>query len=48
MKHIGRTAVCKEGYGDEFEGMKKAGKRTIQVRNVGIYYVVLKYCPCTN
>ena len=38
MKHIGRTAACKEGYGDEFAGMKKAGKKSIQVRNAETDY----------
>ena len=31
MKHIGHSAVCKDGYGhDEFEGMKRATKKAIQ------------------
>ena len=36
MKHIGRTTACKEGYGDEFEGMKKAGKKSFQVSIVRV------------
>ena len=35
MKHIGHSTACKDGYGDEFEGMKRATKKSIQASRVG-------------
>ena len=31
MRHIGHSASCKGGYGDEFEDMKRTTKKAIQV-----------------